>query len=128
MVAFAIHQYESAMGAHVSLHPEMPSHFPPHLIPLGCPRAPALSILHMVLYMFQCDSLKSSHPHLLPHSPKMCSLHLSLFCCLCYCLSKFHIYVLIYCTDVSLSGFLYSVIIGSSFIHLIRTDSNVFFL
>ena len=44
-----------------------------------------------------------------------------------YHLSKFHIYVLVYCTGVFLSGLLHS-IIGSSFIHLIRTDSNVFFL
>ena len=36
------------------------------------------SILHMVIYMFQCYSLKSSHPHLLPLSPKVCSLHLCL--------------------------------------------------
>ena len=44
-----------------------------------------------------------------------------------YHLSKFHIYALVYCIGVFLSGLLYS-IIGSSFIHLIRTDSNVFFL
>ena len=73
-----------------------PSHLPPHPIPLGCPSAPALSallhasdlhwssILHMVIHMFQCYSLKSSHPHLLPPSPKVCSLHLCLFCCLVY--------------------------------------------
>ena len=41
----------------------------------------------------------------------------------CYHLSKFHIYALVYCTGVFLSGLLHS-----SFIHLIRTDSNVFFL
>ena len=41
-----------------------------------------LSISHMVIYMFQCYSLKSSHPGLLPQSPKVCSLHLCLFCCL----------------------------------------------
>ena len=34
--------------------------------------------------MFQCYSLKSSHPRLLPQSPKVCSLHLCLFCCLAY--------------------------------------------
>ena len=34
--------------------------------------------------MFQCYSLKSSHPPLLPHSPKVCSLHLCLSCCLAY--------------------------------------------
>ena len=60
------------------LHPEPPSHLPHHPIPLCCPRAPALgalnhtpnlywsSVLHMVTYMFQCYSLKSSHPLLLP--------------------------------------------------------------
>ena len=42
-------------------------------------------------------------------------------------LPKFHIYALIYCIGVFLSGLLHSVI-GSSFIHLIRTDSNAFFL
>ena len=41
-------------------------------------------ILHMVIYMFQCYSLKSSHPSLLPHRPKVCFLHLCLFCCLAY--------------------------------------------
>ena len=44
-----------------------------------------------------------------------------------YHLSKFHIYALVYCIGVFLSGLPHSVI-GSSFIHLIRTDSNVFFL
>ena len=34
--------------------------------------------------MFQCYSLKSSHPRLLPQSPTVCSLHLCLFCCLAY--------------------------------------------
>ena len=32
MVIFAIHRHDSAMGAHVSLHPESPSHLPPHPI------------------------------------------------------------------------------------------------
>ena len=93
-MVFAIHQHESATGILVSHHhPETPSHFPPHPIPLGCLRAPALgallhasnlhwsSILHMVMYMSQCCSLKSSHPRLLPLSPKACSLHLCLLCC-----------------------------------------------
>ena len=78
------------MGAHVSLHPEAPFHLPPHPIPLGCPRAPALSallhalnlhwssVLHMVIYMLQCYSLTISHPCLFPQSPKVCSLHLCL--------------------------------------------------
>ena len=41
-----------------------------------------------------------------------------------YHLSKFHIYALVYCIGVFLSGLLHC-IIGSSFIHLIRTDSKV---
>ena len=77
-------------------HSESPSHLPPHPIPLGCPRAPALrallhvsnlhwsSILLMVIYVFHCCSFILSHPLLLPHSPKVCSLHLCLFCCLAY--------------------------------------------
>ena len=77
-------------------HPEPPSHFLPHpIIPQGCPSALALSALfhasnldwwsisHMIIHMFQCYSLKSSHPCLLPQSPKVCSL-LCLFCCLVY--------------------------------------------
>ena len=40
-----------------------------------------LSILHMVMYIFQSYSLKSSHPLLLPLSPKICSLCLCLLCC-----------------------------------------------
>ena len=75
-------------------HPERPSHLPPHPVPLGHPSAPALSTLshawnldwwsssHMMIYMFQCYSLKSSHPRLLPQSPKDCSFHLCLFYCL----------------------------------------------
>ena len=73
------------------------NHLLPHPIPQGHPSAPAQcnilfhalnldwwSILHMIIYMFQCYSLKLSHPCLLPQSPKVCSLHLCLFCCLAY--------------------------------------------
>ena len=66
-------------------HSELPSHLPLHPIPLGCPSALALSVLfhalnldwssvsHMLIYMFQCYSLRSSHPCLLPQSPKATS-------------------------------------------------------
>ena len=68
----------------------------PHPIPQGCHSALALSALfhvsnldwssvsHMVIYMFQCYSLKSFHPYLFPQIPKVFSLYLCLFCCLTY--------------------------------------------
>ena len=108
-------------------HSEPSSLLPPHTIPLGHPSAPDRSILYpalnldwwlvsyMILYMFQCHSLKLSHPLSLPQSPKDCSIHQCLFCCLvyrqgyCYHLSKFHIYALVYCIGVFLSGLLHSV-------------------
>ena len=60
------------------LHFEPPCHLPPHPTPLGCHRVPGLSslyhtanshwlsILHMVMYMFQCYSFRSSLPLLPP--------------------------------------------------------------
>ena len=84
-----------SQDVHVSPHLEPPSLLPPHPISLGCPSPLALSALfhasnldwwsisHMVIYMFQCYSLKSSYPYLLPES-KSCSLYLCLFCCLAY--------------------------------------------
>ena len=91
-MVFDIHSHESAMGVHV--FPILT--LPPHPISQGHPRAPALSILphasnldwrsisHMIIYMFQCSSLKSSCPRLLLQSPTVCSLHLCLFCGLTY--------------------------------------------
>ena len=124
-------------------HPEPSSHLLPHPIPHGHPCAPALSALshesnldwwsvsHMVIYMFQCYSLKSSHPRLLPQNPKVCSLPLCLFCCLTN-----RVIVTIFLNSIYMCYYTILVffwltslcIMGSSFIHLIRTDSNVFFL
>ena len=105
-------------------HLEPPSHLPPHPISLGHPSAPAPSILylasnldwqfvsHMIIYMFQCHSPISSHPHPLPQSPKdfkaSASVLLSHIQGYRYHLSKFHIYVLVYCIGVFLSGLLHS--------------------
>ena len=80
-------------------HPDPPSHLSPHPIPQSHPSAPALSTLshasnldcfmiwyvsHMIIYMFQCYFLKSSHPHLLSQSPKDCSIYLCPFCWVAY--------------------------------------------
>ena len=77
-------------------HPEPPSRLPLYPIPLGHPSTPDPRILfhalnldwwfvsHMVTYMFQCHSPKSSHPRPLPQTPKDCYIHLCLFCCLAY--------------------------------------------
>ena len=43
-----------------------------------------LSVSHMIIFVFQCYSLRSSYPRLLPQSPKDCSIHLCLFWCLAY--------------------------------------------
>ena len=73
---------------------EPPSHLPPHLTPLGCHRAPGLSfldhttnshwlsILHMVMYMFQCYSLNLSLLLLPTLCSQVSSLCLHLHCCL----------------------------------------------
>ena len=125
-------------------HPEPSSHLIPRTIPLGHPSAPAPSILYpasnldwqfvsyMILYMFQYHSPKSFPPLPLTQNPKDCSIHLCLFCYLAYRViitiflnSIYMLSILYWCFSFWLTSLC---IIGSSFIHLIRTDSNVFFL
>ena len=123
---FPIHWHESAMGIHVfTILSPLPTCFPiPSL--WDPPSAPVLSTLshasnldwwsvsHTIIYMFQCYSLKPSHPCLLPQSPKDCSIHLCLFCCLAYrviitIFLNSIIYALVYCIGAFLSDLLHSV-------------------
>ena len=93
-------------------------------LPVSYSTFPQLSVLHLVMYMFQCCSLSLS----ILFSPTV-STRLFPECASprvpykwapqCY-LSAFHIYALIYDVCFSLC------LIGSRFIHLIRTDSNMF--
>ena len=93
VVLFAIHWPESTIGVHVfTILKPPPTSLPiPSLWVIPVPQLRASCIMHQtwtgnsfhILYMFQCHSPKSSHPHLL-QSPKVCSLSLCLFCCLAY--------------------------------------------
>ena len=104
------------------------SHLPPHIISLDHPRAPAPSILypvscieHRLAIRFLHDSIHVSVPfsQIIPPSPSpseskspfytSVSLLLSRIQGYHCHLSKFHIYVLVYCISVFLSGLLHSV-------------------
>ena len=94
--------------------------------PASCVELALVIYITSVMNMFQSYSLKSSHPHLLPLSPKVWFF----FCCpACRIISTVFLDSII-CVNIqylSFSFWLTSLrIIGSSFIHLIRTDSNVF--
>ena len=132
------------MGVHVFpiLNPppaSLPSH-PSGSSQCASPKHPVSYIKPGLAICFTCDNLHVSMPfsHIIPPSPSpteykrlfytSMSLLLSRIQGYHYHLSKFHIYALVllyWCFSFWLTSLC---IIGSSFIHLIRTDSNLFFL
>ena len=140
-IGFAIYQHEPATGIHMFpiLNPSPSLYHPSGSSQCTSPKHPVSCIEPGLATHFIYDIIHASMPfsQIIPPSPSpteskrlfytSVSLSLSRIEGCRYHLSKFPIYALVYCIGVFLSGLLHS-IIGSSFIHLIRTDSNVFFL
>ena len=143
-MVFAIHWHESAMGVHLfpilnPFPPPSPSH-PSGSSQCTCPEHPVSCIQPGLAIYFLYDSIHVSmlFSQIIPPSPSpteskslfftSVSLLLSRIQGHRYHLSKSHIYVSIYRIGVFSSWLTSLCILGSSFIHLIRMDSNAFFL
>ena len=135
-IGFATHQHESATGVHVfpipNPSPTSPPHHPSRSSQCTSPKHPVSNLdWQFVSYMILYVSM--TFPRIIPPSPSpteskspfYTSVSLSLSCIqgYHYHLSKFHIYVsiLYWCFSFWLTSLC---IIGSSFIHLNRTDSS----
>ena len=144
-IGFAIHQHESTTGIHMFpiLNPPLPSpslYHPSGSSQCTSPKHPASCIKPGLAIRFLYYIIHVSMPfsQIIPPSPSpteskrlfytSVSLLLSHIQVYRYHLSKFHIYVLVYCIWCFSFWLTSLCIIGSSFIHLIRTNSNVFFL
>ena len=140
MVVFAICWHESPMGVHVSwtpLLPPSPSH-PSGLSQSTDFECPVLCIEPGLVIYFTYGNIHVSmlFSQIIPPLPsptesKSLFLSLCLFCCLTYrviviiFLNSIRVNILYSCFSFWLTSLC---IIGYSFIHLIRTDSNAFFL
>ena len=122
-----------------SLPPPSPSHTS-ESSQCTSPKHPASCIKPWLVIYFTYDNIHVSmlFSQIIPPSPSLTESNSLFFTSLSllqsliwghpYHLSKFHIYVLIYCIGVFFFWLTSLCLIGSSFIHLIRTDSNAFFL
>ena len=138
-----IHQHGSAIGIYMSppswasLPPSTPSH-PCRLSQSPCLSSLShiansywLSIVHVLVCMFSFYSLHLSHP-LLPTAPHV---HKSFLCLRLHCCPANTFISTIFlesniCVHIKYSFFSFWLtslcVIGSRFVHLISTDSNVF--
>ena len=124
-IGFAVHQHESTTGIHVfpilnPLPPRSPYH-PSGSSQCTSPKHPASCIEHGLAICFIYDIIHVLMPfsQIIPYSPSPTeskrlfyipvSLLLSCIQGYRYHLAKFHIYALVYCIDVFLSGLLHSV-------------------
>ena len=132
MVVFAIHSHESSMGVHLYPILNPPSQPPSPSHPSGSsqctsPERPVSCIEPGLAICFTYDNMYVSmlFPQVIAPLPSPTVQKSVLYISVSFAvfLSKFHILALIYCIGLFLSDFT-----GSSSIHLIRTDSNVFFL
>ena len=124
-ICFAIHWHESTMGIHVFpflCTPPTSLTIPPlRVIPVHQPRAPCIMHWPGLVTRFTYDNMHVSMPfsQIISPSPSptvskrlfytSVSLLLSYIQGYHYHLSKFHIYALLYCIGVFLSGLLHSV-------------------
>ena len=140
----SIHWHESAKDVHVSPFPKpLPLPSPSH--PSGLSQCTSFECpvscikLGLVIY-FTYGNIHVSMlfsqiipPSLSPTESKICSLYLCLYCCLMYRVVT-TIFLNSICIYVNMLSWCFSFwlislcIIGSSLIHLIRTDSNALFL
>ena len=105
-------------------HPKPPSHFPPRTIPLGRPSAPApTSIMHRTwtgnsfhIWYYTCfNAILPNHPTLsLSHRVQKTVLYICVSFAVSHTglplpFSKLHIYALVYCIGLFLSGLLHSI-------------------
>ena len=122
-IGFAIYQHESATGIHVFpiLNPPPSLYHPSGLSQCTSPKHPVSCIKPRLATRLIYDIIHVSMPfcQIIPPSPSpteskrlfytSVSLLLARIQGYCYHLSKFHIYVLVYCIGVFLSGLLHSV-------------------